>query len=126
MWRPSVAQFLKCFSHSFTRNKENPKSPDVLAKHKAQIPKEGSKDRPEFKAKPKDEEGARGDKPGGKEAKADYKKNPRLKGPAKLSGRKVKYNFGKNKNNSIMKTALIIGSWINRFSIIEILLERRL
>jgi hypothetical protein len=23
---------------------------------------------------------------------------------------KVKYNFGKNKNNSIMKTALIIGS----------------
>jgi hypothetical protein len=41
------------------------KSPtDVLAKHKAQIPaKEGSKDRPEFKAKPKDEEGARGDKP---------------------------------------------------------------
>jgi uncharacterized protein YehS (DUF1456 family) len=26
MWRPSVA-FLKCFSHSFTRNKENQKAP---------------------------------------------------------------------------------------------------
>jgi hypothetical protein len=37
--------------------------------------------------------------------------------------RKVKYNFGKNKNNSIMKTALIIGSRINWFSIIEYLLE---
>jgi uncharacterized protein YehS (DUF1456 family) len=24
---PSVAQFLKCFSHSFTRNKENQKAP---------------------------------------------------------------------------------------------------
>jgi hypothetical protein len=55
-------------------------------------------------------EKARGD---GWKTKADYKKNPLkdyLKGPAKLSSRKVKYNFGKNKNNSIMKTALIIGS----------------
>jgi hypothetical protein len=25
MWRPSVAQFLKCFSHSFTRNKRKSK-----------------------------------------------------------------------------------------------------
>jgi len=43
--------------------KENPKNPnEVLAKHKAEIPKkENSKDRPEFKASPKDPEKARGD-----------------------------------------------------------------
>ncbi len=49
--------------------KENPKNPsDVIAKHKAQIPvKEGASERVEFKAKPKDEEKARGDqKPGQK------------------------------------------------------------
>jgi hypothetical protein len=47
----SVAQFLKCFSHSFTRNKRKSKKAPLIAKHKAQIPaKEGSKDRPEFKA----------------------------------------------------------------------------
>jgi hypothetical protein len=34
----SVAQFLKCFSHSFTRNKKKSSPTDVLAKHKAQIP----------------------------------------------------------------------------------------
>jgi hypothetical protein len=45
-----------------------------------------------------------------KEELKRLQEKPRLKGPAKLSGRKVKYNFGKNKNNSIMKTALIIGS----------------
>jgi hypothetical protein len=74
MWRPSVAQFLKCFSHSFEEQRKSKSPTDVLAKHKAQIPaKEGSKDRPEFKAKPKDEEGARGDKPGKGGAK-DYKK----------------------------------------------------
>ena len=43
--------------------KENPKNPnEVLAKHKAEIPKkENSKERPEFKASPKDPEKARGD-----------------------------------------------------------------
>jgi hypothetical protein len=42
--------------------KENPKNPkDVLAKHKAQIPKDGAKERPEFKVKPRDEEKSRGD-----------------------------------------------------------------
>ena len=42
---------------------ENPKNPnDVLAKHKAEIPKkENTKDRPEFKASPRDPEKARGD-----------------------------------------------------------------
>jgi hypothetical protein len=51
-------------------------------------------------------------KPGGKGgAKADYKKKPSFKRTCKnSSGRKVKYNFGRTKNNSIMKTALIIGS----------------
>jgi hypothetical protein len=35
-------------------------------------------------------------KPGGKRrTKADYKKNPRLKGPAKLSGRKSEIQFRK-------------------------------
>jgi hypothetical protein len=63
MWRPSVAQFLNALVIHLRGTKENKKPTDVLAKHKAQIPaKEGSKDRPEFKAKPKDEEGARGDK----------------------------------------------------------------
>jgi hypothetical protein len=43
--------------------KENPKNPnEVLAKHKAEIPKkENSKDRPEFKASQRDPEKARGD-----------------------------------------------------------------
>lgn len=43
--------------------KENPKNPnDVLAKHKAEIPKkENAKDRPEFKASQRDPEKARGD-----------------------------------------------------------------
>ena len=81
--------------------KENPKKPnDVLAKHKAEIPaKEGAKDRPEFKAKPKDEEKARGDqKPSGKAA---FKKKPDFKkGTPKIQVvEKVKYNFGKNKKS---------------------------
>jgi hypothetical protein len=47
--------------YSFAWNKRKPKKPnDVLAKHKAQIPaKEGAKERPEFKAKPRDEEKSR-------------------------------------------------------------------
>ena len=81
--------------------KENPKNPkEVLAKHKAEIPsKEGSKDRPEFKAKPKDEEKVRGDqKPSGK---TDFKKKPNFKkGTPKVQVvEKVKYNYGKNKKS---------------------------
>jgi hypothetical protein len=41
--------------------KENPKSKDVLAKHKAQIPLRRRQERPEFKVKPRDEEKSRGD-----------------------------------------------------------------
>jgi hypothetical protein len=41
--------------HVEQKKTQNPN--DVLAKHKAQIPaKEGAKERPEFKAKPRDEE----------------------------------------------------------------------
>jgi hypothetical protein len=51
----------------------------------------------------------RGDKPVKTKSATELKDYP--KGPAKnSSSRKVKYNFGKKKNNSIMKTALIIGS----------------
>jgi hypothetical protein len=84
--------------------KENPKNPTaVLAKHKAQIPtKEGQKDRPEFKAKPKDEDRARGDQ-------APSKSNPATKRTSKKEFpkgnnkiqvvEKVKFNFGKNKKS---------------------------
>ncbi|MEC5166890.1 hypothetical protein RCH18_002639 [Flavobacterium sp. PL11] len=84
--------------------KENPKNPNnVLAKHKAQIPsKDGAKDRPEFKAKPKDEERSRGDE-------APSKSRPTTKNTAKKQYPKgnskpqvvenVKFNFGKNKKS---------------------------
>ncbi|MGQ7946906.1 DUF1456 family protein [Flavobacterium sp. WC2509] len=83
--------------------KENPKNPnDVLAKHKAEIPKkESSKDRPEFKAKPKDEERSRGDQ---SPSKSNSAKKPSKKEFPKGNGKtpvveKVKYNFGKNKKS---------------------------
>lgn len=80
--------------------KENPKNPkDVLAKHKAQIPvKEGFAARPEFKAKPKDEEKSRGDQKPSKSAGAT--KKPFKKAAPKIQVvEKVKYNFGKNKKS---------------------------
>jgi hypothetical protein len=84
--------------------KENPKNPTaVLAKHKAQIPtKEGQKDRPEFKAKPKDEDRARGDQAPSK-SKPDAKRTSKKefpKGNNKIQVvEKVKFNFGKNKKS---------------------------
>ncbi|WP_348799572.1 DUF1456 family protein [Flavobacterium adhaerens] len=84
--------------------KENPKNPnEVLAKHKAQIPrKETSKPRQEFKAKPKDQEQYRGDQSpsqsGSGSKKPAKKKFP--KGNGKISPvEKVKFNFGKNKKS---------------------------
>jgi len=84
--------------------KENPKNPnEVLAKHKAEIPKkENTKDRPEFKAKPKDSERSRGDqspsKSGSGAKKTSKKEFP--KGNGKISPvEKVKFNFGKNKKS---------------------------
>ena len=84
--------------------KENPKNPnDVLAKHKSEIPKkETSKDRPEFKAKPKDAEKFRGDqspsKSGSGTKKPAKKEFPKGNGKSSVV-EKVKYNFGKNKKS---------------------------
>ena len=80
--------------------KENPKNPkDVLAKHKAQIPvKEGQKERPEFKAKPKDSEKARGDQSPAK-SKSAAKKPFKKAAPKVQKKKKVKYNLGKNKKS---------------------------
>tara|TARA_R110000868_G_scaffold38220_1_gene133987 strand:+ start:207 stop:668 length:462 start_codon:yes stop_codon:yes gene_type:complete len=82
--------------------KENPKNPkDVLAKHKAQIPaKDGAKERPEFKAKPRDEEKSRGDEAPSKSKSAAKKPSKKQfqKGNNKVQVvEKVKFNFGKNK-----------------------------
>ena len=80
--------------------KENPKNPnDVLAKHKAQIPaKDGAKERPEFKAKPRDEERSRGDEAPSKKKPAAKNKSAKQypKGNSKIQVvEKVKFNFGK-------------------------------
>ena len=84
--------------------KENPKNPNaVLAKHKAQIPaKESTKERPEFKAKPKDEEKHRGDESPSQSKSATKKPSKKEfpKGNKKVQVvEKVKYNFGKNKKS---------------------------
>src|SRR6187551_3619033 len=80
--------------------KENPKNPnDVLAKHKAEIPKKDStKERPEFKASPKDAERGRGDKAPSKTGpatKKPFKKKPAT--PKVQVVEKVVYKNGKNK-----------------------------
>jgi hypothetical protein len=97
-----LRNFLNALVIHLRGTKENPKNPnDVLAKHKAQIPvKEGASERPEFKAKAKDEEKSRGDE-------SPSKKKPVAKKPSKKQFpkgndkiqvvEKVKYNFGKNK-----------------------------
>ncbi|UFH36962.1 MULTISPECIES: DUF1456 family protein [Flavobacterium] len=84
--------------------KENPKNPnDVLAKHKAQIPaKQSAKERPEFKAKPRDEEKSRGDEAPSKSKPAAKKPSKKQypKGNSKVQVvEKVKFNFGKNKKS---------------------------
>lgn len=93
--------------------KENPKNPnDVLAKHKAEIPKkEGQKERPDsskseqakqFKAKPKDEDKARGDHSPSKSKPAAKRTSKKEfpKGNNKIQVvEKVKFNFGKNKKS---------------------------
>jgi hypothetical protein len=93
-----LRNFLNALVIHLRGTKENPKNPnDVLAKHKAQIPaKEGAKERPEFKAKPRDEEKSRGDQSPSKSKSATKKQYP--KGNAKVQVvEKVKYNFGKDK-----------------------------
>jgi hypothetical protein len=97
-----LRNFLNALVIHLRGTKENPKNPnDVLAKHKAQIPaKEGYKERPEFKAKPRDEEKSRGDEAPSKSKPAAKKpsKKEYPKGNSKVQVvEKVKYNFGKNK-----------------------------
>jgi hypothetical protein len=79
--------------------KENPKNPnEVLAKHKAEIPKkENTKDRPEFKVSPKDPEKARGDqKPKSfTGAKKPFKKNNSKATPKVQVVEKVQFKNGK-------------------------------
>jgi hypothetical protein len=81
--------------------KENPKNPTaVLAKHKAEIPaKEGAKERSEFKAKPKDDDRARGDQSPAKTKPAAKKKPFKKPAPKVQVVEKVKFNFGKNKKS---------------------------
>lgn len=81
--------------------KDNPKNPkEVLAKHKAEIPaKEGQKERPEFKAKPKNGESARGDQKPGQKSAAPKKKPFKKPAPKIQVVEKVKFNLGKNKKS---------------------------
>jgi hypothetical protein len=84
--------------------KENPKNPnEVLAKHKAEIPKkDSSKERSEFKPSAKDEEKGRGDqKPlkSGTAAKKPFKKNNSKTAPKIQVVEKVKFNNGKGKKS---------------------------
>ncbi|MES2238626.1 MAG: DUF1456 family protein [Bacteroidota bacterium] len=99
-----LRNFLNALVIHLRGTKENPKNPnDVLAKHKAEIPKkESSKERPEFKASPKDSEKARGDQSPSKSGSANKKpaKKQFPKGNSKTPVvEKVKYNFGKNKKS---------------------------
>ena len=100
-----LRNFLNALVIHLRGTKENPKNPnDVLAKHKAEIPAKGStKERPEFKAKSKDEERARGDQApsnkSGAPAKKPFKKNNSKSAPKIQIVEKVKFNFGKNKKS---------------------------
>ena len=97
-----LRNFLNALVIHLRGTKENPKNPtDVLAKHKAQIPvHNGSKDRSEFKATPRDEEKSRGDEAPSKlrPTTKNTAKKQYPKGNSKVQVvEKVKYNFGKNK-----------------------------
>jgi hypothetical protein len=99
-----LRNFLNALVIHLRGTKENPKNPTaVLAKHKAQIPvKEGTKDRTEFKAKPRDEEKSRGDQSPSKSKPAAKKTSKKdfPKGNNKTQVvEKVKYNFGKTKKS---------------------------
>ncbi|SFF38446.1 Protein of unknown function [Flavobacterium xueshanense] len=99
-----LRNFLNALVIHLRGTKENPKNPnDVLAKHKAQIPvKEGTSERAEFKAKPRDEERSRGDESPSKSkpaAKKPFKKQFSKGAPKVQVVEKVKFNFGKNKKS---------------------------
>jgi hypothetical protein len=95
-----LRNFLNALVIHLRGTKENPKNPTaVLAKHKAEIPlKEGASERAEFKAKPKDEERARGDQRPNKSKPAAKRTSKKEfpKGNNKIQVvEKVKFNFGK-------------------------------
>ncbi len=99
-----LRNFLNALVIHLRGTKENPKDPkEVLAKHKAEIPaKDSTKERSEFKAKPRDEEKSRGDQSPSKSnpaAKKPFKKQFSKGTPKVQIVEKVKYNFGKNKKS---------------------------
>ncbi|MEN9908211.1 MAG: hypothetical protein RLZZ540_1360 [Bacteroidota bacterium] len=99
-----LRNFLNALVIHLRGTKENPKNPnDVLAKHKAEIPKkDNTKERSEFKAAAKDEEKGRGDqKPSksGTAAKKPFKKSNSKTAPKVQVVEKVKFNNGKGKKS---------------------------
>ncbi len=98
-----LRNFLNALVIHLRGTKENPKNPnEVLAKHKAEIPKKDSKDRPEFKASAKDTEKGRADEAPSKSktaAKKPFKKTYPKGTPKNPAVEKVKYNFGKGKKS---------------------------
>ena len=99
-----LRNFLNALVIHLRGTKENPKNPnEVLAKHKAEIPKkDSSKERSEFKPSAKDEEKGRGDqKPSksGTAAKKPFKKNNSKTAPKIQVVEKVKFNNGKGKKS---------------------------
>ena len=100
-----LRNFLNALVIHLRGTKENPKNPtDVLAKHKAEIPKkDNTKERPEFKATAKDEEKGRGDQKPSKSAsstnKKPFKKNNSKVAPKVQVVEKVKFNNGKGKKS---------------------------
>lgn len=99
-----LRNFLNALVIHLRGTKENPKNPnEVLAKHKAEIPKkDSSKERSEFKPSAKDEEKGRGDqKPlkSGTAAKKPFKKNNSKTAPKGQVVEKVKFNNGKGKKS---------------------------
>jgi len=99
-----LRNFLNALVIHLRGTKENPKNPtDVLAKHKAEIPKkDNTKERPEFKATAKDEEKGRGDQKPSKSGSANkkpFKKNNSKAAPKIQVVEKVKFNNGKGKKS---------------------------
>lgn len=99
-----LRNFLNALVIHLRGTKENPKNPnEVLAKHRAEIPKkESTKERSEFKASSKDAEKGRGDQKPLKTAtgnKKPYKKNNPKAAPKIQIVEKVKFNNGKNKKS---------------------------
>lgn len=99
-----LRNFLNALVIHLRGTKENPKNPnDVLAKHKAEIPKkDGTKERSEFKPNTKDAEKGRGDQKPSKSAtaaKKPFKKSNSKTAPKVQVVEKVKFNNGKGKKS---------------------------